>query len=48
MEPVTESIFEQAEQADPDDQDFLYDDGETALLLSDHSSPARRSAPADN
>jgi hypothetical protein len=48
MEPVTESIFEQAEQADPDDRDFPYDDGETALLLSDRTSPVRRSAPADN
>ena len=43
LEPVTEAILERVEQ------DVLYeDDGETALLLSDRPSTARRSVPAES
>ena len=45
LEPVTESIFE---QADDEEEEYLDDDdGETALLLSDRSASTRRSAPAE-
>ena len=42
LEPVTETIFDEA------DQDDLYDDdGETALLLSDRPMSVRGTAPAE-
>jgi len=42
MEPVTETIFDEADQ-----DDDLYDNGETALLLSDRPMSVRSVAPVE-